>query len=175
LKVPALRTPSGDLLIESLVISEFVADQFPEAHLQPTDATERAQLRLFVEIFASKIIPNIYGSLLSARAEDQEAKKETLLAGIKAVSDELARQWERPSGKGGPLWFGDRFSLAEINTVSFVNQFVAVKVHRGLVIPQSEEYAAFHRWVDAFSQRPEYTQFSVPDDVVVEKLKKFLA
>ncbi|KAJ2847524.1 hypothetical protein J3B02_004146, partial [Coemansia erecta] len=146
LKVPALRTPSGEILIESLVISEFVADQFPEAQLLPKSAIERAQLRLFVEIFTSRVIPNLYGSLRSATAKEQEDKKANLLAGIKEANDELAKQWERPSGKGGPLWLGDKFSLAEINTASFVNQLAAVKKHRGLVIPQTQEYAAFNKW-----------------------------
>ncbi|KAJ2233381.1 hypothetical protein H4R99_004575 [Coemansia sp. RSA 1722] len=174
LKVPALRLPSGEILIESLVISEYVADQFPEAHLLPTDALERAQLRLFVEIFSSKIVPNLYGALRAASAEEQETKKEGILAGIRDASRQLENQWKRVNNNEG-LWLGDRVSLAEINTVSFVNQLAAVEIHRGLVVPQSQEYAAFNKWVEAYSARPEYTEYSLADEVIAEKLRKFLA
>ncbi|KAJ1842925.1 hypothetical protein LPJ73_005647 [Coemansia sp. RSA 2703] len=175
LKVPALRTPSGDILIESLVTSEFVADEFPESQLVSKDAVERAQLRLFVEIFSSRVIPNIYGTLRAATAEEQEAKKQALLDGIREVSKELERQWERPSGKGGPLWYGDRFSLAEVNTVSFVNQLVAPEHYRGFKVPESDEFNAFHRWFKEASERPEYTKFSQDDQTIINNLQKFVA
>ncbi|KAJ1646897.1 hypothetical protein LPJ64_001641 [Coemansia asiatica] len=173
LKLPSLRLPSGEILTESLVISEFVADQFPEAQLLPKSAIERAQLRLFVEIFTSRVIPNMINLLTSAAAEEQDSARANLLATIKEANDELAKQWERPSGKGGPLWLGDKFSLAEINTVSFVKQMAGAKKYRGLVIPQTQEYAAFNKWVDAFSAYPEYLEFSIPDDVLAEAVAKF--
>ncbi|KAJ1722583.1 hypothetical protein LPJ53_003003 [Coemansia erecta] len=175
LKVPALRTPSGEILIESLVTAEFVAEEFPESQLLPKNSVERAQLRLFVEIFSSHIIPNIYGSLRAATEEEQEAKKQALLNGIREVSRELERQWERPSGQGGPLWYGDRFSLAEVNTVSFVNQLVGPEHYRGFKVPETDEFKAFHRWFNEASRRPEYTKFSLDKQTIINNVQKFVA
>ncbi|KAI8318612.1 glutathione S-transferase [Martensiomyces pterosporus] len=174
LKVPALRTPEGDIFAESLVISEYVADKFPEAQLLSSDATERAQLRLFIELFASRITTFIYRALRAAEKEDQEKEKESLLAGVRAVSEELARQWERPSGKGGPFWYGDKFGFAEINTVSFAGLFVVVAHYRGLTIPRTEEYAAFHRWFDAVKEHPGFTDVKSADDKLIEAYKRFV-
>ncbi|KAJ1898078.1 hypothetical protein LPJ66_002976 [Kickxella alabastrina] len=173
LKVPALRTPSGTILIESLILSEFAADQFPDSHLLPSDATERAQLRLFVEIFSSRIIPNIFGSLRGTNAKEIEEKKAALLAGFKELNDELVKQWARIGGDGA-LWLGDKVSLAEVNTVSFYNLLVAVEHYRGFAVPDTDEFAAFHKWVAAFTKLPAYTEFKVDDDQAINKMKKFV-
>ncbi|KAJ2802011.1 hypothetical protein FBU31_002411 [Coemansia sp. 'formosensis'] len=175
LKVPALRTPDGTILIESLVISEFVADQFPEAGLLPTDATERAQLRLFIELFGTRVTPFIYKTLTSAEVEDQKKAAETLLEGIKAVSDELEKQWARSSGKGGPYWYGEKFGYAEIITTSFVGLLVTLRHFRGVEVPETEEYAAFNKWKAAFSQHPGFTDVKPEDDVLIEAYKKYAA
>ncbi|KAJ2491460.1 hypothetical protein IWW37_002235 [Coemansia sp. RSA 2050] len=175
LKVPALRTPDGTILIESLVIAEFVADQFPESGLLSTNATERAQLRLFIELFASRINPFTYKSMTSAEVEDQKKAAESLLAGVRAVNNELLRQWERPSGKGGPFWYGSKFGFAEIVTVSFVGLFVGLKHYRGFEVPETEEYAAFNKWRAAFSQHPGFTDVKPEDAALIEAYKKFIA
>ncbi|KAJ2581920.1 hypothetical protein GGH95_001821 [Coemansia sp. RSA 1836] len=175
LKVPALRTPDGTILIESLVIAEFVADQFPEAGLLSSNATERAQLRLFIELFSSRINPFIYRTLTSSAVEEQNQAKESLLAGIRAVNDELERQWQRSSGKGGPFWYGDKFGFAEIATVSFVGLLTPLGHYRGVAIPETAEYAAFNRWKTAFSQHPGFTDVKPEDAVLNEAYKKFVA
>ncbi|KAJ1956501.1 hypothetical protein GGI12_005291 [Dipsacomyces acuminosporus] len=175
LKVPVLRTPGGDILIESLVISEFIADKFPEAQLVSADATERAQLRLFVEIFSSRIIPHIFGLLRAAAKEDQEKLSASLLAGIKEANDELIKQRKQPSGKNGPFWYGNKFSLAEINTASFINRLVSVIHWRGFAVPQTDEFAAYNKWAEAIYAHPIFTKFQPADEVIIEGAKKFLS
>ncbi|KAJ2722853.1 hypothetical protein GGI07_003040 [Coemansia sp. Benny D115] len=174
LKFPSLRTPDGTILTESLVISEYIADKYPEAQLLPTNPIERAQLRLFVEIFLSRIIPHNFGLLAAATKEEQEAKKVLLLKGIKEASDELLRQWERPGGKGGNFWRGDKFSLAEANVTPFVNQLLASEHWRGFTVPQTEEYSAFNKWVKTYSAHPTYVKFAKSKEVISQVLKRFM-
>ncbi|KAI9503436.1 hypothetical protein GGI25_001866 [Coemansia spiralis] len=174
LKVPALRTPEGTILIGSNVIAEYIADKYQESGLLPAAPTERAQLRLFLEIFNSRIIPKIFSMLRAATKEGQEKERELLLAGIKEASKELEKQWQRPSGKGGPFWFGDHFSLAEVNTVSFVNKLAGPAHWRGFSVPQADDYAAFNKWVKAFSTHPVYTKFSFSNKDIAKGLAKFV-
>ncbi|KAJ2722854.1 hypothetical protein GGI07_003041 [Coemansia sp. Benny D115] len=172
LKVPSLRTPDGTILIESLVIAEFVADQFPEAKLLSTDAIERAQLRLFIELFSSRISPVVYRILGSAEKADIEANTEKILEGVRAVSKELETQWGRNSGKGGPFWYGDKFGYAEIATSSFAGLLVPLKYYRGVEVPKTEEYAAYNRWFDAVSKDAGFTEFKPSDEELVEAYKR---
>jgi glutathione S-transferase len=58
-KVPAMKF-GDDLIIESNVISEFVADLFPNANLRPEGhsadaALKAAKMRQFIEVWRSKI------------------------------------------------------------------------------------------------------------------------
>ncbi|ORX73399.1 hypothetical protein DL89DRAFT_255496 [Linderina pennispora] len=119
LKVPALRIPDGTILIESMVIAEYIADKYPESNLLPTNALERAQLRLAIELFSTRIIR----------------------AHLPEFSNELARQWERPSGKNGPFWFGDQFGYVEVVTTSFAGLLLAPAHYRGFSVPETDEYA----------------------------------
>ncbi|KAI0654854.1 thioredoxin-like protein [Cubamyces menziesii] len=48
---PESPSPEAAKINESLVILEFLADLFPEAHLLPSDPVLRAQVRLFINAF----------------------------------------------------------------------------------------------------------------------------
>ncbi len=54
--VPALRTPSGDIITEGVVIVRYLADQFPDAKLAPPTGTiERVRLDEWLHFIATEI------------------------------------------------------------------------------------------------------------------------
>jgi maleylpyruvate isomerase len=57
MRVPALALSSGDTLVQSLAIIEYLDEVFPEPPLLPTDDIERAQVRAIAQIFVSDIHP----------------------------------------------------------------------------------------------------------------------
>ncbi|KAJ2709102.1 hypothetical protein H4R19_004418 [Coemansia spiralis] len=173
-QVPALRTPDGTILVESLVIAEFVADQFPEAGLLPTDAVARAQLRLFIEQYGANITPNFYRLLRAADKGEQNEIKAKLVDGLKAVSAELETQWKRESGRGGPFWAGAKWGYAEIALASFLESLVVLEHYRGFVVPDTDEFAALHRWSNAVLAHPEAIKANPGRDVLVAAAKKFV-
>ncbi|KAJ2616661.1 hypothetical protein H4S08_000663 [Coemansia sp. RSA 1365] len=175
LKVPALRTPNGTVLTESLVISEFVADQFPEAHLLSRDAIERAQLRLFIELFNKLLFPNIYRVLQSTDEEEKKNSKQALLDSIRDIGRELEIQWSRRSGKGGPFWNGDKWGYAEIVSSSFVGNLILTKHYRDLSIPDAKDFAPFNRWRKAIEAAPEFLKVKPDDKLLINAFKKFVA
>ncbi|EMD34654.1 hypothetical protein CERSUDRAFT_116831 [Gelatoporia subvermispora B] len=70
-KVPALTyggpsvppdqpSPESVKLAESLVLLEFVADLFPEAHLLPSDPVLRAKARFFIDVVGTKVMGRSY-------------------------------------------------------------------------------------------------------------------
>ncbi|KAJ2616663.1 hypothetical protein H4S08_000665 [Coemansia sp. RSA 1365] len=173
LKVPTLRTPDGTILIESLVITEFVADQFPEAHLLPSDAIERAQLRLFIELFKMRFIPNIYNVLENTNEKEGKLSKQALLDGIKDIGRELEIQWSRRSGKGGPFWNGDNWGYVEIVTSSFIGNLVPLKHYRAFTVPDTEEFASFNRWRKAIEAAPEFLKVRPDDKPLIDSYEKY--
>ncbi|KAJ1944460.1 hypothetical protein EC988_005985 [Linderina pennispora] len=174
LKVPALRIPDGTILIESMVIAEYIADKYPESNLLPTNALERAQLRLAIELFSTHIIPHIYRTLMAAEKEEQKKEIDSLLAGLREFSNELARQWERPSGKNGPFWFGDQFGYVEVVTTSFAGLLLALAHYHGFSVPETDEYAGFHRWFKAVSTHPGFLEVKPDDEELKLAYKKYI-
>ncbi|OCH87036.1 hypothetical protein OBBRIDRAFT_837685 [Obba rivulosa] len=65
--------PSADSLKmrESIILLEFVAELFPEAHLLPSNPVLRYKARLFMDILKTKAVPAWYGYFL--RGEPVEA------------------------------------------------------------------------------------------------------
>ncbi|KAJ2773368.1 hypothetical protein IWQ57_001331 [Coemansia nantahalensis] len=172
--VPALRTPDGTILVESLVIAEFVAEQFPEAELLPRDPVARAQLRLFIDKYATEVTPNFYRLVKSADKGEQDALKAKLAEGFKAISAELDAQWQREAGRGGPFWAGDRWAYAEIALASFLEALPVLEHYRGFVVPSTDEFAAFHRWNKAVQEHPEAARAYPGRDTLIAAHKKFV-
>ena len=70
MRVPALTLPSGDVLLQSLAIIEYLDETHPEPPLLPKNPIERARARAFAEIVACDIHPlNNIGPLRYLRRE----------------------------------------------------------------------------------------------------------
>jgi len=70
MRVPALVVPTGDVLIQSLAIIEYLDETHPEPPLLPKDPIARAQARAIAEIVACDIHPlNNIGSLRYLKRE----------------------------------------------------------------------------------------------------------
>ena len=70
MRVPALIAPTGDVLIQSLAIIEYLDETHPEPPLLPKDSIARAQARALAEIVACDIHPlNNIGSLRYLKRE----------------------------------------------------------------------------------------------------------
>lgn len=80
-KMPALRTPEGEIVTESAAILLTIADYFPNAHLLPPQASfARAQAYRWIAFMASEIYPAVeisdYPERFSSNAEGAEAVRE---------------------------------------------------------------------------------------------------
>jgi len=70
MRIPALVAPTGDVLIQSLAIIEYLDETHPEPPLLPKDPIARAQARALAEIVACDIHPlNNIGSLRYLKRE----------------------------------------------------------------------------------------------------------
>ncbi len=57
MRVPALKLDSGDVLIQSLAIIEYIDEIHPQPPLLPRDALERAKVRALAQVIACDIHP----------------------------------------------------------------------------------------------------------------------
>jgi len=82
--VPAISY-NGEIIIESAIVANFLADQYPSHLLPPSNAPggalQRARVALFVDAFVSKVWSKSVG-LGTAKAEDEARVTDEAVAAI---------------------------------------------------------------------------------------------
>jgi maleylacetoacetate isomerase len=113
LRVPALKLDSGEVLVQSLAIIEFLDEVHPQPALLPSDAVERAKVRALAQVIACDIHPlNNLGPLrYLKRVLGQEQSRidawyrHWITEGFEAVEAMM---------EPGPCAFGSDVTLADI-------------------------------------------------------------
>ncbi|MGD0331661.1 MAG: maleylacetoacetate isomerase [Xanthobacteraceae bacterium] len=126
MRVPALVTPTGDVLIQSLAIIEYLDETHPEPPLLPKDPIARAQARALADIVACDIHPlNNIGSLryLKRELHQEQAAIDAwyhhwVLAGFEAI-EALVRPG--PYACGGTVTVADLCLVPQVNNARRLN------------------------------------------------------
>ena len=113
MKVPALKLDSGDVLIQSLAIIEYLDEVHPQPPLLPRDSVERAKVRALAQVIACDIHPlNNTAPLRYLKHELGQAQDKIdawyhhwILDGFAAVEALIS---------DGPYAFGNEITLADV-------------------------------------------------------------
>lgn len=162
----------GNFVIESNVISEFVADLFPESHLRPEGhsadaALNAAKMRLFVEVWQSKVNGPIFAPFFGPGDKDAPTK---IVNGLKNDIVPLLKE------NGGPYVLGKDFSMAEVLTHSFVLRLFAwakAGFYGEGLYEQLQQIKEVKEWHDAIASR-ESAKKTFDEQAVVDGMKKRL-
>jgi maleylacetoacetate isomerase len=127
MRVPALKLDSGDVLIQSLAIIEYLDETHPQPPLLPRDPIARAKVRALAQVIACDIHPlNNVGPLryLKNALGQEQAKIDAwyhhwILDGFEALEALL---------QPGPYAFGSEVTLADVCLVPQVANATRFKV-----------------------------------------------
>jgi maleylacetoacetate isomerase len=127
MRVPALKLDSGDVLIQSLAIIEYLDETHPQPPLLPRDPIARAKVRALAQVIACDIHPlNNVGPLryLKNPLGQEQAKIDAwyhhwILEGFEALEALL---------QPGPYAFGSEVTLADVCLVPQVANATRFKV-----------------------------------------------
>jgi maleylacetoacetate isomerase len=127
MRVPALALSSGDVLVQSLAIIEYLDEVFPDPALLPAEAIDRAHVRALAQIIACDIHPlNNSGTLAYLRGPlglDQ-GKIDAWYANWIHAGFEAVEALVRP----GPYAFGSQVTIADLCIVPQVYNARRLKV-----------------------------------------------
>ncbi|KAJ5370579.1 uncharacterized protein N7496_006671 [Penicillium cataractarum] len=174
--VPSLSY-NGNVITESGIVAQFLADAHP-SHLLPAsgpaeNALYRARLSFFVDAFFSKVIPHFFASLRSTSDAERDAAVELLVAGIVKEVEPLLADTE---GKGPFFGGSDKLTLAEVLSGSFLLRILGFsKPEHGLVsakLPTLLEQQAprFKRWAEATTAH-ESVNFIWQEKAVADRMR----
>jgi maleylacetoacetate isomerase len=113
MRVPALRLPNGDVLVQSLAIIEYLEDIAPDPPLLPADPVTRAHARAIALIVACDIHPlNNSGTLAYVRGPLQQEDRAVdawyahwIVTGLEAIEAMIAP---------APYAFGAQVTVADL-------------------------------------------------------------
>jgi glutathione S-transferase len=111
--VPSLSY-NGQIITESAIVSQFLADAHPSHLLPPSNsvdgALQRARVAFFVDTFFSKALQHFWTGVRAADAAEKDAAAEEL---VKTIEKELEPLF--PENANGPFFGGsERLTLAEV-------------------------------------------------------------
>jgi glutathione S-transferase len=160
-KVPALKlSPEKDVMVESLVISEYLDDVAEEgASLMGSTAEERAYTRQWIAWFGDNYIPPFYQFMRTQEPALQQEKREKLEAALE-VFDAQARKY---AGEG-PFLTGATVGMLDVATVPFFERIAVLEHYRDWKLPARFEF--LHRWLKAMDQTAYLTTKATNDFLV---------
>ena len=160
--VPAL-VYHGKPLYESLVLNEFLEDEFPDSKpLLPKDSFERARIRLWIDHLAKKFIPAYFRTM---QAQEKDKQREAL----SELTDALRKYLEQVKG---PWFSGEEFSLADITVAPWINRIYILEEHRGLTDELlGEHWPAYKRFI---KERPSVLKTSSDPQYYVDIYQRYL-
>ena len=119
--VPAL-VYHGKPLYESLVLNEFLEDEFSDSKpLLPKDSFERARIRLWIDHLTKKFTPAYFRTMQAQEADKQTEALGELVDALKRYVEQVKEPW----------FSGEKFSLADITVAPWINRIYILEEHRG--------------------------------------------
>jgi glutathione S-transferase len=120
--VPAIEY-KGQALYESLVISEFLEEAYPqhEPHLLPDDPFARAHVRLELDHISKSILPAFFRTIQAQDPQKQKENREELEGELRKLAKKVK----------GPYFLGEQFSLVDVAIAPWVVRDYIVKENRG--------------------------------------------
>lgn len=175
-KVPLLQIGEDTLIVESLIVAEYVAETY-QSSILPTSPERRATMRLFTELCGS-----LFGYFPLLRADQGTPFDEALQSfreGLVQANAFLAQKGSKQS----PFLLDD-FSLAECNIAPFVQRCCTIlpaftgKDGNPLVDPLAicDELNLFRlkQWIEAVLSRPSVVETGVPKKDMIESAERML-
>jgi glutathione S-transferase len=176
-KVPIWEGESN--LIESSIIAEYIAERHPAVGLVPSNADEKAIMRLCVDTYektlGSLLIKCLKVSMIDGEDGEFSSAKTSL---EKEIGDSLIALniflTRFGTSNGGAFLFGDRFSLAEVLVAPFLQRLFPVAKHFAqidvLEMASSMNLDRFQAWVSAILERPSVLVADVDEGALIESM-----
>ncbi|KAK0655071.1 thioredoxin-like protein [Cercophora newfieldiana] len=167
---------NGEIIIESAIVSDFLANQYPSHLLPPRDdpeyAIKRARIDLFVDAFIGKFQGQLF-KLFGAKTAEEQAPI------IEAAVASLAKEVEPRLADAAPFFGGsDKLTQAEVLTGSFALRLVSltkVDVYPTQLWEAVQKQAPnVAKWAEAVAAHPSVRGI-YNEEAVIEGTKKRIA
>jgi len=144
--VPAMDK-DGVAVWDSMPLVEFIDESFSGPRLFPSDAHQRARVRIYIAHCGDYIQKPYYTMLMAQDPSQRERAREQMLEGCRSLA--------RAMSTDGDFFLGEQFSAFEIAIAPFWQRYLWVgSVYRGFSFPRDADFARLERWWSAVEKHP---------------------
>ncbi|KAG0250141.1 hypothetical protein BG011_008638 [Mortierella polycephala] len=176
-QVPALKVNDKDVILESLIVAEYIIDLHPESRLLPTDPLQRAQTRYLIHHWSARVMPKFQKATYVLNAKQAAEGREELVVELIKFNKLLLDVQRKESDSEGPFYFGSNFTLADLAIAPFLARFFLIEKYNGnadVTLEKNPELKRFLEWREAVLARDSLQKATEPKDKLVENYRKFL-
>ncbi|KAG0265321.1 hypothetical protein BG011_005021 [Mortierella polycephala] len=178
-QVPALKIENDDgtenVVIESLIVAEFIADLHPESGLIAKDPLQRAQTRYLIQHWGNHVQPAMHKAIITLDPTDSAKFRQLFIIELEKV-DALLRKANRYSD--GPFFLGNDFTFADLALASLVFRMFLVPAYQDnedqvrqefeQSLSENQNLKRFREWREALLDR-ESVQNANADKATIKK------
>ncbi|KAI1300088.1 hypothetical protein EDD11_006333 [Mortierella claussenii] len=190
-QVPALKIDDKSILLENLIVAEYLADLHPETGLMPNNPLQRAQSRYLIQHWGSRTQPAQQKAAFSLDTSNATQRHQDWIKELEKI-DVLLRQAHRtpptstsafsPSElQDGPYFLGKQFTFADLALASFLTRVPLVEYFQrekfGFVFPSAEDNPRLKRfieWKDAVVSRQSVVESLPSKEELIKVYEKLL-
>ncbi|KAF3769317.1 thioredoxin-like protein [Cryphonectria parasitica EP155] len=165
---------NDQVIIESTIVCQFLADIYPSHLCPPPTSTEgalrRAAMSFFIDAYWTKFHTVLFRLFEAPTEQDEEKVIDDAVRGLVSEVEPLLAD-------AAPFWGGsDKLTLAEVITGPFVIRAVILSKHG--VYPASlnrraqEEAPRFFKWASAVSRHPSITSIFDEEVIIARSVAK---
>lgn len=155
--VPLLETQHG-MIWESLIIMEYLEEQFPENPLYPQSNYLRARGR----IVPATVGPNFVGAFYKLIRGEADAQSVQLAQVLQKLEDSMVGD--------GPFWLGDAPTLTDLALYPWFERWSVVEHYRSIALNPPEKLA---HWLKAMAKLPYVRQEACPDQLYIDGYSRY--
>ncbi|XP_069700911.1 pyrimidodiazepine synthase-like [Periplaneta americana] len=156
-KVPAIETEDGRCLYESLIVADYLDEQFPDSPLHSGDPAQKAQDRICLELF-SKVTQLVFRTIMDADNREQH---------FSDLQTELDRFEKELSSRGTPFFAGSGGpGMLDYMLWPWFERVAALGVlaDQKLSLPNKEKHAKLVQWQALMEKDAAVKKWSLPPE-----------
>ncbi|KAF9093009.1 hypothetical protein BGX27_001688 [Mortierella sp. AM989] len=174
-QVPALKINDKHIILESLIVAEYIIDLHPESGLLPTDPLQRAQSRYLIHHWGARVTPVLHRA--SFITDTVEATK---------VRDELVVELEKfnkllidadRKGAEGDFFLGDKFTFADLALAPQLARFFLLSAYNGnkdITVEEFPQLERFLQWKSTILKRPSVQKTTPDKELLITSYRKWV-
>ncbi|KAI7818569.1 thioredoxin-like protein [Gamsiella multidivaricata] len=156
-QVPSLKIDDNHIILESLIVAEYIADLHPEVGLLPADPLQRAQARYLIHHWGARTQAAIHRATITLDPVEAAKLRQEVIVELEKVDVLLQNAVRSPSREHGPFFLGSKFTFADLAIAPLLARFFLVTAYQNDItydefeetLQENPKLKRFLEWRDA--------------------------